>query len=605
MNQPPTICGGTLPFTLKCWLPILGGNVTLTWDNNSKYSGCANAQVFGGDPLAPPSSYFVTVPVKVYLAYIEDTFHFWLGYPTVSPTSPQPLAGKVCAQNWTGLSGFPNYNSTALYRTMTQSEYAYNEGDFKIVFPSPLCYSPDPAVDPCRAYWIYLNNIFSIPCDTVISPVIATSPIVYNNIFQFDEVYINHIRVCGGARVSRGLSFYSNGLGEIGPEFAGIRLSGISEQTTAVNVVGTGSIEVTPTAVSMISKYIYLATGGMSLAGQAIWTLDRWTYVSELGSEPTVMGSVEINTANYFYNALGVLISGGGADIALPIIAFDMNGGLEVQGEVGTVSPTYYYFPTGDGVSLSGECVTRNPNLGRFDIYAGGSAGLSEYNGKSIVIGYSIDENIGTIPADNLSITVACDCNPVAPIQSLKHEFGAGGLLKEFLFRNGLKVAPIQKLYYDQIFDSWSCNIVLNGISTFEDVSEQWNLIFEAGCTSFLGGYELGSLVWKFGFTIRRTRDGKTSDTRFLSSFVNNGPCLNGPLRLKFTWNTQTNTIQTEPIYNVQSLVVNDAMGFFKNAYYQAFPEMKFNLAVSQVPTNFTRLDSGVVYPPRSTYPEA
>lgn len=232
-------------------------------------------------------------------------------------------------------------------------------------------------------------------------------------------------------------------------------------------------------------------------------------------------------------------------------------------------------------------------------VSAGGAAQV-----VSVAIGFDDSAFTNNLVAPTNLITTNCDCNPISSTLQLINNLGAGGVFQTFLFRN-LLVSPRNiPIYYDDNSQSWHASQYWSGLSASTDQPETWNFVFEWACTTQLGPVDLGNSVWKFGMTSSRIQASGSTQSRILMTFASNGPCIKGLIDFTFSIDVNTKIVTTDPNHFANDVVFSDGIGQFVGPYFQNNPIVTFSITTQDTVPTFTRLDTGLAYPPSAIFPE-
>lgn len=205
--------------------------------------------------------------------------------------------------------------------------------------------------------------------------------------------------------------------------------------------------------------------------------------------------------------------------------------------------------------------------------------------GMEVVFGTIVNTPpLATPPA---TIGTNCgECTNMPIVMYLHHNLSDGGVLVNFLQRNGLSFPSPLIMHYSRRLGSWLANFHLSGISDDNlNSQETWRFSFEWTCTSLIDGQDFGSSSWKFSMLAVRhnVTTGHDFDTRFMLVFP---PSLcNGMQNLgfdfSFTLNTSKMFASVDPDFGFvpDLLVLVDNIGLFKSQVWVDDPNLIIRLS--------------------------
>jgi len=396
----------------------------------------------------------------------------------------------------------------------------------------------------------------------------------------------------------------------------GISVGGSSEVSDFVlRYSATGGLRSSGSAPSFWIDPAYEASGGMTLGGSATAIADYYAYEGTGGL--MVGGEAGVVSNIWRYTATGGMVLGG---MSNSVLIYVPAGGLLASGSAGTyvtlrytamgsvvtggtggpfISPWFSY-PGVGGLTIGGQADAED-NF--YDMMGVDIAGDAELDLLEFVPETNIDLPEGTtaFSIDDEVVLTDCGCKELGLRLFMRHNFGDGNLLKEFLFRNGMALPQELSLLYRESESSWSKSYHFKGMG-HENQLEQWDLFFDWGCTSIVGGHDLDVPSWKFGFFARRknlvTKEDTT--TRMLFTFPKDAPCQEADnFGFQFRLNTQTKDITTGNVY-IETFIFFDEIGLFDGKQWLKDPilEVRINeISSSQI---FNRLNLTPTIPERS-----
>lgn len=384
---------------------------------------------------------------------------------------------------------------------------------------------------------------------------------VNNTSTSFNGETSGGVDMGGSADARVALRFISNGLGPIGPSFAGIKIDGVVGEVAEYyfQTAGTGGIQMGGTASTSSSYFAASGTGGVTIGGDVMTTSPDHHGVGSGGM--SVQGTA---LAWIIDHALGT-------------------GGLSMSGSASAAIRLNYQGL--GGITLGGETRT-NRFFGSGGMYVGGSAGLRSTWKGLYVDSWGMDavcENLepvfggGTAPLYVAPVTtvVACGADMPLTLQS-SHNFNNSTVLTNFLHRNGFALPDIFDLTYRRISGTWRGNYHFQGRAD-ETTFDNWDFLVEFGCTSDAYGLATAP-VWKFSFSVFRVNQqtGQDYDTRVIvyldpeplaSRFGNDGIDLNisiNPFTKNVTVLSKNATVQSSAFF--------DGVGLFSTPSWKTTP---------------------------------
>lgn len=264
------------------------------------------------------------------------------------------------------------------------------------------------------------------------------------------------------------------------------------------------------------------------------------------------------------------------------------SGGITIGGKADIVLPSYRYTGTG-GITIGGASAT--DDLGTFVSEIGATSSISE-----LYVDFIDDDETG-FSVGNTSVITACDCSAIPITLSMGFNLINNNLLSQFLNKNSIPIPHTILVNYNNLDNIWR-NILHYRGTGLSNQEESWSLIFEWGCVDEIAGIALGSNLWKLSLYINQTLDDYDMETRILVYLPVSPECsTTSDLSIKFLINTLTGAIDTSPSFIIESPVITDEIGLFKNKYWQANPNLLINLSEQTSEIMIPRFDISTIFP--------
>jgi hypothetical protein len=381
-----------------------------------------------------------------------------------------------------------------------------------------------------------------------------------------------------GLRVHRRV--LSTGRGAFGPEFAGIRLSG----QYGLNLhYSPEENEVVVGGVSLVrsSAWRTAASGSVEIGGEARIRSSNFHWTMNGGL--TLGGDTRIRN-RFRYRPTGGLTLGG---TILPRLPFNYvaTGGLTLGSNPRIRSSAFKWVSDGNALFVGGGADINYSDFGTLAIDLGMTAFVED-------VLLTFPEDDGTDTLEGLTSTVTrCSCNGMPLLIPFSHNMFTSNKLTQFLNRNGLTVARVINLSYNEINDSWQANLHFKGRATQSNTLESWDIVFDLQCTSVVDGDEIGQNVWRFGvhFLQRNLSTLEDYDTRVLVAFIPDRICLNGDFNAGITIDTSQSLVSVTPTSVVYQQLLYDNIGLFKNDYWTLNPDILIQISQTGVPDPIPR----------------
>jgi hypothetical protein len=170
--------------------------------------------------------------------------------------------------------------------------------------------------------------------------------------------------------------------------------------------------------------------------------------------------------------------------------------------------------------------------------------------------------------------------------------------LSQFLARNSLTLKSEVKLNYNKVNDLWQGNLHYKGLSADLDTYETWDLLFEIKCTTFVGGTEIDKEVLSFSCDIKQKNLTNLDDyeTRIIIGFLPDSACFSGVFNVKMNYDTQLDIVDVDPEAVIYYYRIYDDLDLFKNVYWSANPDLKFQISGNNLATNQYRKNMNMIF---------
>jgi hypothetical protein len=212
----------------------------------------------------------------------------------------------------------------------------------------------------------------------------------------------------------------------------------------------------------------------------------------------------------------------------------------------------------------------------------------------------------GALPVVPATVGTACGtCTSLPVTIYLHHNLMNGGVLVNFLQRNGLSMPSPLTMRYNRRTGSWIANFHLRGLGDDQTSTESWRFSFEWSCTSLIDGQDFGTPSWKFSvLAVRRNSNaGSDFDTRFMVVFPPDicSTVQNPGFDFSFSLDTHNVFVSTDPDLAITSdlIVLSDNIGLFKSQFWAVNPDLQIRLShdSSESATQYQDISSIVPQP--------
>jgi hypothetical protein len=366
----------------------------------------------------------------------------------------------------------------------------------------------------------------------------------------------------------------------------------------------TGGVVIGGTSLANTPSLRYIATGGITLAGEAEMISPDWHYTPIDGG--VVLGGTALSRADIdewaFVATGGITLSGvsdarhsGDGDWW-----YTPKGGITLAGEgITAVNKWWFIADSGTGVILGGEA----PLDGTWRGFLLSSLGVTATI-ESLEIAYYEQDLDGDSTLDDLETTIAtkCEsCSEIPTILNMSHNLTDTAVLGEFLIRNGLDLEEVMPIRYNRISSSWQGNYHFRGMGD-SGALEDWNIVAEWSCVDELGSIDLGNYLWKFSLYIKRKNvlTGMDFDTRILLGFPAKEICDEAArvgMDFSFAFDTQTQFVNAEHDVVVDVRLLYDNIGLFRSIDWINDPDLLINIAEVGDAQEILRQDIKPIFP--------
>lgn len=368
------------------------------------------------------------------------------------------------------------------------------------------------------------------------------------------------------------------GRGDQGPSFAGVTMGGT--YGLHFNYTGDGEVIVGGAADAIKSYWEYESEGGEILMGGEAGTVSSNYHYYPDGSDITTSGSARLR-ARYNYNASGSAVVDGEAGQTQSFTFLPDGDIVEVAGEAAIVSSAWSWF--GDGVvTVSGSA--------DLDIVDPDPAALGfEATVEDLQVQYTTTPDNTTTATPTLGNVLACQCSSMPFKLTFGTNLFRGNKLNQFVVRNTIALPRIFSMYYNTIYGAWQHNNSFNGFGDNGVVRDRWNLVFTLGCTTSLGGQEIGQKIWLFSATITQTnlQTYADQDSHISIAFLPTGICdsQNNLFKVNLAIDVTKNQTISTPSTTIYQSVFYDNIGLFKDKTWMTNPILNFTLSQIGIPT--------------------
>jgi hypothetical protein len=354
-------------------------------------------------------------------------------------------------------------------------------------------------------------------------------------------------------------------------------------------------------------NYVYEGVGGINLDGEALVQPIR------ASGGATIGGEIVISASNTVYEASGglsltyglgtaethveyILETSGGFGIAggstsLVNLSYEAEGGLTTSGTSELVSSVWHYETEG-ALTLGGSSDIEASN---FELFLEQNFDMTVFDIEYI---YGSDVETKNTLSPSVDMVTACGCVDIPVSLRLSHNLVNRNRLSQFLARNSLTLKSEVKLNYNKVNDLWQGNLHYKGLSADLDTYETWDLLFEIKCTTFVGGTEIDKEVLSFSCDIKQKNLTNLDDyeTRIIIGFLPDSACFSGVFNVKMNYDTQLDIVDVDPEAVIYYYRIYDDLDLFKNVYWSANPDLKFQISGNNLATNQYRKNMNMIF---------
>lgn len=295
-------------------------------------------------------------------------------------------------------------------------------------------------------------------------------------------------------------------------------------------------------------------------------TISAIAYASSDYNSITGSGGFEINGSAVVRSSYSKYVSSG---------SIDLSGSASVSQNGGTSGTAYV--ATG-GVDIAGSAVQSSSDLGTLTVETGGDmtilqiTPLLKNNAGSNLVG------LAAISRENI-----CDCKNVPYQIQLRHNLTKSSELTRFAARNNLTIPSIVTMIYNNKLNQYVGNIKLEGLSSFVNAKENWNVTFNLYCTGewnqFANRYN-----WILNLNIKRSTVGFTNkETNIIIYLLSSYICPQfdaSKFNVKISVNLTTLVTQVNNSSFINSTNVNDRISLFLSDAWLSDPNLAISIGV-------------------------
>ncbi len=387
---------------------------------------------------------------------------------------------------------------------------------------------------------------------------------------QFKIKGSGDIHIDGDSASKFKLKYDSNGMGSVGPTFAGIQISGNAglKALYYFKAHGSGGVHIGGRAGTFSSNFRYTGDGNINIGGHAL-TISPSFHTS--GN-----GGIHIGGNALSAFALNRHGSGGihvvGSANPLIVLSTHGSGGIHISG-----SAVINHFRGSGGIHIGGSAHIDSTWKGIFVDHWGWNdvcQDLAPVFGQGTVVPY--------IPPSN--VVTACGATNLPLALQISQNITTSSLFANFLKRNNFTFPTVMNLAYRRVTGTWRGNVHYTGNAN-DTSNETWDFVVEWGCVADAYGLSI-SPVWKLSINISRKNNFNaiSFDTRVLiyldtqplaNSFNTNGVDLNVSVN---TSNGKVTILSNNA--TVQESTLFDGIGLFAGSN---FPLKQFKFRIQPI----------------------
>lgn len=271
----------------------------------------------------------------------------------------------------------------------------------------------------------------------------------------------------------------------------------------------------------------------------------------------------------------------GSASVACQNNQYFSSGSFQITGnanasQIGGIDNTSFVGTGGFG--LTGSSSQNSSDQGVLLVEAGGDMNVLQITSLLPTIAGNTLVGFGTVSREDI-----CDCLNVPYQVNLRHNLTKSSELTRFVSRNSLSLPSIITMTYNEKIRQYSGNIRLEGISSFINEKEYWNIVFNLYCTgeynSFAQRYN-----WILNINLKRSTVGfADKETNVVVYLLSSYICPQfDASKFKFKVNVNLNTLITQVNNSsfVNSTNVNDRISLFLSDAWLSDPNLVISVGV-------------------------
>lgn len=249
--------------------------------------------------------------------------------------------------------------------------------------------------------------------------------------------------------------------------------------------------------------------------------------------------------------------------------SFELSGSAIVS-QVGGIDGNSYT-ATG-GIDVTGSAQQNSSDRGTLLVEAGGDMNILQVTPL-------LKNNAGTnlIGLGAASRKNICDCKNVPYQIQLRHNLTKSSELTRFALRNNLTIPSIVSLLYNEKIDQYFGSIKLEGLSSFVNAKEYWNVVFNLYCTGEYNQFS-NRYNWILNLNIKRSTVGFNDvQTNVIVYVLSNYICPQfdaNTFNVKVTVNLNTLVLQLNNSSFINSTNINDRINLFLSEAWKNDPNL-------------------------------
>lgn len=294
-------------------------------------------------------------------------------------------------------------------------------------------------------------------------------------------------------------------------------------------------------------------------------------YQGQIGID--IDGSSDVENSYYEYEGEITVVIDGSSDVENSY--YEYEGEIAVDVSIGSfVEYARFTYIGNIATDVSAESFSRNSYLGEFETAVAAKSFLTDL---IFVPSEIVQDNTLTI-ADS-TVATTCGCNNLPLVLRLGHNIADDNYLGNFLVRNRLTLNSPLDLFFRKDENAWINNFHFVGMSEDGITQERWNGFFEWACTNEIADETSTLKFWKLSVFVRRQNltSLQDFDTRLLFGLPTN-ICVNNELDFGFSINAFTQQVKSDNNFLVDTRILYDNIGLFKNQNWIKNPNITFNI---------------------------